>query len=47
MILTTQWFGTFLLEDGAISDKALFPKDAEEIAKRLRILQSGGLSWHG
>ena len=43
MILTTQWFGTFLLEDGAISDKALFPKDAEEIAKRLRILQSGGL----
>ena len=43
MILTTQWFGTFLLEDGIITDKILFPKDAEEIAKRLRILQSGGL----
>ena len=43
IILTTQWFGTFLMEDGIITDKILFPKDAEEIAKRLRILQSGGL----
>jgi len=40
MILTTQWFGSFLISDGDIVDEELFPKDPEEIAKRLGRLQS-------
>lgn len=41
MILTTQWFGTFILEDGKILEISLFPKKEDEIASRLRLLQSG------
>ncbi len=40
MILTTQWFGSFLISHGEIIDKELFPKDPEEISIRLRSLQS-------
>ncbi len=43
MILTTQWFGSFLISQGDIIDKELFPKDPEEIAKRLNGLQSQDL----
>ena len=40
MLLTTQWFGSFLIAHGEILDKELFSKDPEEIAKRLSRLQS-------
>lgn len=33
--LVTKWFGTFLFEKKEIKKKVLFPKKAEEIAKRL------------
>lgn len=35
MYLITTWFGSFLLDDGKVSDSKLFPKDANEIADRL------------
>jgi nucleolar protein 56 len=34
-LLTTRWFGTFILEDENVIDKVLFPKEGEGIAKRL------------
>ena len=43
MILTTQWFGTFIVEDGKILERALFPKNEDEIARRLCVLQAGGI----
>lgn len=41
MILFTTWFGTFLYEDESLVKSTLFPKDANEIAKRLRALSNG------
>jgi nucleolar protein 56 len=35
MLLLTTWFGTFLLDDGTIVHKRLFPKDASALADRL------------
>jgi len=35
MYLVTRWFGTFLCDENGIKSKILFPKDPEEIAKRL------------
>lgn len=35
MYLITNWFGTFLCDKSGVKRKILFPKDAEEIAKRL------------
>ncbi len=35
MLLATTWFGTFLLEEGAVKASRLFPKDADAIADRL------------
>lgn len=39
--LITKWFGVFLIDDGKIVDKKLFPKNAEEIADRLYKMQKG------
>ncbi|MBS3781020.1 MAG: hypothetical protein KGY66_00240 [Candidatus Thermoplasmatota archaeon] len=33
-ILHTTWFGSFIIEDGEVIDKELFPKNPSEIAKR-------------
>jgi nucleolar protein 56 len=35
MYLVTTWFGSFLIEDGEIAEKKLFPADKGEIAQRL------------
>jgi nucleolar protein 56 len=35
MYLVTTWFGSFLIDDGEIVEKMLFPEDKEEIAQRL------------
>ncbi len=35
MYLVTTWFGSFLIEDGEVSKSILFPKDSDEIARRL------------
>jgi nucleolar protein 56 len=35
MYLITKWFGTFLCDKDGIKNKILFPKNVEEIAKRL------------
>ena len=43
LLLTTQWFGTFILEDGNVIGKKEFPMEAGEIAERLRLLQSRGV----
>lgn len=34
IILHTTWFGSFLLKDGEVIDKILFPKDAKDIAEK-------------
>lgn len=41
MILITNWFGTFLIEDEGIVKSRLFPKDPKEIAKRLEAIGYG------
>lgn len=41
MILFTNWFGTFLIEDEGIVKSQLFPKDPKEIAKRLEAIGYG------
>jgi nucleolar protein 56 len=43
VILATRWFGTFLLNGKRVVSKKLFPKDAEAIASRLAIIQSGSI----
>ncbi|MFH0816784.1 MAG: NOP5/NOP56 family protein [Methanobacteriota archaeon] len=39
MLLFTNWLGSFLVENGQLTDKRLFPKDAREIARRLAAVQ--------
>lgn len=41
MHLITRWFGTFLCENEKVRKHILFPKDANEIAKRLRMIEEG------
>ena len=43
MILVTKWFGVFLCEDTKIIDKRLMPKDPEQIAEKLAVMQRGSL----
>jgi nucleolar protein 56 len=44
MRLVTTWFGTFLLDDeDRIVQQSLFPKDAAEIAARLRAMDEGNI----
>ncbi len=38
LILTTQWFGTFIVEDDEVRQSILFPMEAEAIAERLNLL---------
>ena len=39
MYLITKWFGTFLCDEKGIKKKILFPKDVEEIARRLKEIE--------
>ena len=43
MLLVTKWFGVFLIEEGKVAHKLLFPKEPMEIANRMAIIQEGGL----
>ncbi|UCF09122.1 MAG: ribosomal biogenesis protein [Thermoplasmata archaeon] len=38
MMMFTTWFGTFLYEDDAVVKSKLFPKDAHEVAERMRVV---------
>ncbi|MFW5952545.1 MAG: NOP5/NOP56 family protein [Candidatus Natronoplasma sp.] len=40
-ILHTTWFGSFIIEDGDVIDKELFPKRPSEIAKRKSQMDKG------
>ncbi len=39
--MTTKWFGVFLYDEKEIKEKALFPKNADEIANRLYRISKG------
>jgi len=41
--LKTEWCGVFLLDDDGVVDMNLFPRDAGEIAKRLLVIERGGI----
>ena len=42
MRLVTTWYGTFLLDDdGKLMDSAPFPRKAEEVMERLRLIREG------
>jgi len=41
MLLVTTWFGTFLLDGKQVADSVLFPKEAKELAARLRKMEKG------
>jgi len=43
MFLITKWFGVFLHDGEGIVEYRLFPKDEKEIAKRLLIIEEGGV----
>ncbi len=40
-ILYTAWFGSFIIEDGEVIEKELFPKEPIEIAKRRSRMEEG------
>jgi len=39
MLLLTTWFGSFLLDEGTVVDKRLFPMDANALADRLALVE--------
>lgn len=41
--MITKWFGVFLCEEGKILAKRLMPKDSEQIAEKLALMQKGGI----
>ena len=41
MKLVTTWFGVFIMEDDKVLEHTLFPKGADEIAKRMMAIQKG------
>ncbi len=41
MKLVTTWFGVFIMEDDEVIQHTLFPKDADEIGKRMMTIQKG------
>ncbi|MCD6299247.1 MAG: NOP58 family protein [Thermoplasmata archaeon] len=41
--LKTEWCGVFLLDDNGVADMKLFPRDAGEIARRLLVVEKGGI----
>jgi len=40
-VLFTTWFGSFIIEDGEVIDKELFPEQPGEIAKRKSQMEEG------
>ncbi len=43
MLLRTLFFGTFLIDNGKVVDKILFPNNMDEIIKRYRRITAGGI----
>jgi nucleolar protein 56 len=43
MLLVTTWFGAFLLDGKTVVDSRPFPREAKEIARRLRLMEKGEL----
>jgi len=43
MILVTKWFGVFVCDETKVIDKRLMPKNAEQIAEKLALMQRGSL----
>src|SRR3990170_3608242 len=43
MHLVTTWFGSFLVDEGAVVEKRLFPRDPEALADRLALVEG----WKG
>lgn len=41
--LKTKWFGVFLYDEEKIKDKKLFPKEPDEIAEKIYLMQKGGV----
>jgi len=41
--LKTEWCGVFLIDENGVIEKNLFPKNPEEIAKRLLVIEKGGI----
>src|SRR3972149_2366033 len=39
MHLVTTWFGSFLVDEGAVVEKRLFPRDPEALADRLALVE--------
>src|SRR5881409_2057828 len=39
MLLVTTWFGTFLVDEGRVIEKRLFPRDASALAERLALVE--------
>lgn len=39
--ILTRWFGVFLVDEGKVLEKKLFPKEPEEIAKRIMSIRQG------
>src|SRR2546422_11273395 len=39
MLLVTTWFGAFLVDEGDVIEKRLFPKDPEALADRLALVE--------
>jgi nucleolar protein 56 len=39
MLLVTTWFGTFLVDEGKVVEKRLFPRDPEALAERLALVE--------
>jgi nucleolar protein 56 len=39
MLLVSTWFGTFLLDEGKVVRQLLFPKDANELADRMALME--------
>ncbi|MBN1280402.1 MAG: hypothetical protein JXA00_02005 [Candidatus Thermoplasmatota archaeon] len=41
--LITKWFGTFLCDETGVQDNILFPKDVQELTRRLRDMQDNNI----
>lgn len=41
LVLRTTWFGSFLMDGDRVVDTALFPQDAQQLARRLGLLRAG------
>jgi nucleolar protein 56 len=43
VFLVTEWFGAFLVEGGRVREAQLFPKEPDEVARRLQAIDAGGV----